>query len=216
MTTCKFCSKEQVSRTAYEDGLYNIIVEWLCERTCLKWYRLPIDFRRPDQDDDEQYGMIDITDHRPNRGSYRQNLVDREDEEGNVTTCVQVEKNKGITIELSVFREAGEKINCDQEPEDKQWVRSAVDILEQVNDIVGFDEFTHTLTTSGITIKRTDSINPDVREISEIYERFAVARFTADVCYTTSYQLNGDEQTYCVELCDGTPLCVAEKTKCED
>ena len=204
---CEYCHKELVSATAYEDALYAIIGQWLCEHTCMPWYRFHPDYAAPE----EQYGMIFISNYSIRHTSQETRQIGTDLSTANF--CIAIDETEQFDLDLHVFKEAGEPIKCDQKSLTNNVQRSAVDLLKLVNNKLAVPDFTTPLQKVGINIECTDGINVKTNLRNKVWEYWAESNHRVTNCRKTSYPINGDELVYCVELCDGTPICKAKECR---
>lgn len=205
MSICQYCHKELVNANAYEDGLYSIIGAWLCEVTCIEWYRFHTNMKLPVG---KQIGMIFIKDYysKYQSSSTRQVGADID----TASFCLAVEETEMMTVDLHVIQEQGEPVRCDQTLA-SVWTRSASDVIKQINSLVISNDFNKSLKNNEIVISKTNKVDVSLNERNEVWEYWAEASFPVTSCRKTSYPLDGDELVYCVELCDGTPICRAKE-----
>lgn len=219
MPVCKQCKKELTTPTAFEDGIYSILISWLNSVTCINWYRLYPDYERPKNENgsiDEQYGMIFISAYEPIQGSLSSELHSFDFDTGTEIErrhCIIFNETENLTIELNVYRESGEAVRALQPVDDNGGV-SPANTLKQVNTFLASSEFTQALSTANIKMHRSANISVQVNKIQSIYEWSATAEFTARVCRQVAYPVADDLLIFCVETCDGTPVCITNE--CEE
>jgi len=204
MRTCEFCHKELVNANAYEDGLYSIIGQWLCEATCIDWFKFNPNIQKPEV----QYGMMMINNYTTRNKDTMVRQIGEDLETANF--CLAIEETEEFTLDLHVLQEQGDPVRCDQDMT-KEWNRSASDVLKQISSRVDITEFNKLLEDNGIRISPTNLIQVSLEERKKVWENWAEASFEVVSCRKTSYPLDGDELVYCVELCDGTPICRAKE-----
>lgn len=218
MSICKYCNKNLVSENAFEDGIYRILIGWLNSITCIKWYRYYPEFRRPNEQDgttDEQYGMVFIPRYRPMLGTNTSAIDHIEvniDGEIQTRPCITIDETEEFDLDLYVYRESGEAVRTDQTESSNQGLSSA-DVLKQVNILIGVNEFNRALSTADIKLNRADNIDVIVEKRESIWEWQSAATFTGTICRQVSFPIASEELIYCVETCDGQPVCI--KRKCE-
>lgn len=209
MSTCQYCHKELVNANAYEDGLYAILGSWLCDATCIKWYKFNSNLQKPG----EQFGMMHL--HSYNQQHPEVKTVQVGDDLETASFCMAVEEREDFFMDLIIVGEEGEPVRCDQELE-KVWTRSATDVLKQINSRSQIVEFNRSLSDNNITVFRSPLVDSRFVERNKVWENWAEATFRVTSCRKTSYPINGEELVYCVELCDGTPICrVKEYPECQ-
>lgn len=204
MTTCQYCHKELVNSNAYEDGLYSIIGMWLKEATCIDWYKFNSSLRKPD----EQFGMMFL--HSYNQRNKSQKVVQVGEDLETASFCLAITETEELVMDLFVVQEQGEPVRCDQGLE-RVWSRSASDVLKQVNSRVDIVEFNRLLSDNQIRIATSPLVDVRIVEREKNWEYWSEASFQLTSCRKTSYPISGEELVYCVELCDGTPICKAKE-----
>ena len=206
---CQYCKKELVSESAYEDAIYSRIIQWLNKYTCITWIRYSPDFKRPG-DSDQQYGMVFIPEYRLRKGSSDYEINQIDDGNGGFAYCMTVNETESFTLDLHVLREAGAKARESQPDSSPTLNRSASDVLKQINAMLGVPEFTGDLATFGINLSRADSITVTTNQRENVWEWWAESSFEGTICKQTSYPIGPETLVYCVEDCNGKPLCLEQ------
>lgn len=201
--TCQYCHKELTNANAYEDGLYQIIGKWLCDSTCIPWYRYNSNLHLGDQ----QYGMMFLHTYSPSQRTHRAVQVG---EGENENFCIAIEETEDFFMDLMIVREQGEPIRCEQPLADAVH-RSASDLLKNINSIVGITEFTRDLRNNDIVIQPANRIENRIVMRDKVGEYLCEATFAVRSCRKTSYPVAGDELAYCFITCDGEPFCQARE-----
>lgn len=133
--------------------------------------------------------------------------IDGSEESSN---CLVVDQKEVLMMDLIVCKEDGEFVRCDQSTLRKQSTSSS-DILKKVNVLCDIVEFTQLLVDNNIRIAEAEMIDTRVVERKKVPEYWSEATFKVTICRTTSYAIDGDQLTYCIQLCDGTPICQAKE-----
>lgn len=218
---CQHCKRSRLTQNAFEDGIYSILIAWLNSVTCINWYRYYPEYRRPDgelEDEirDEQYGMLFIPRYRPVLATNSPEVERVEINQGGETEygyCLNINETEEFDLDLYVYREGGEKVRTDQSGENQTGL-SASDVLKQVNILIPAKEFNESLSTAGIKLNRTANIDVIVEKRESIWEWQAAASFTGQICRQVSFPVSGEKLIYCVETCDGKPVCIQKQ--CEE
>lgn len=215
---CLHCSRELQSDNFGEQQQLDILLQWLCEITCIPW-------RKGWSGDpipacpDGQYGVLDIVSSRlpwtPDSDVVRYENVNAVDEEGEPTVkhCCVLDFTETIELELSVHRESGKSTDCD-EAQSQNPTRSAVDVLRHIRLMTYKDS----LKDKKISWNREDKMV--IRRVREDDDNglmcgtYAEMDMTVNVCQVSSYPVDCSVFHYCVFNCEGLPLCLPPKT-CE-
>lgn len=202
---CEYCHKQLVNENAYEDGLYRMIGTFLCNKTCIPWFRFHPEFVAPK---DTMYGMIHIGHYVSSQSSAT--LRDVEEADGTLSHCLALEEQETFMLDLHVFRELGEPVRLDQDQTPATVHKSAADILKMVNTYFTKQEFYEELRDQDLTVQRGKEIITTINHRNNRWEHWAEARHTVQSCRRTSYPIDGGELAYCVVTCDGKPLCLED------
>jgi len=206
---CQYCHKELVSPTAYEDGLYSIFGKFLCEYTCFDWFIFHPNFKPPIG---KMYGMIYINNYV--LSERKQELRQVGDDSNTAQFCLAFTEREEFDLDLHVFNEVGEPVQCLQSMEISQNARSGSDVLKDLNTRFMVSDYNQPLKDMGITVNSTSGISKKINEKNKVWHYWCESNHEVRSCRKTSFPVNGENLVYCVETCDGTPLCKVEFPEC--
>lgn len=211
---CIRCDSELESGATTEHQQLQVLIDWLCEVTCIKWRRGWLNLPASGC---EQYGIVDI--ETSNITKYQKppeiQVYEHEsdtDENGckERKYCQLINITEKLSISLIVINDTGNKAGCD-DPEDV-YTTTAMDVLKHIRTT----SYAHNnkpdelnwLNRSNWTIENTLKENKD----GEVCGTRSEMRIFAEFCQTISLPIDSRLAATCKIVSCGTEVDVCEET----
>lgn len=214
---CLHCKGDLQADNFTEQAQLKILLDWLCEITCIDWYPAWNSSVKPDCG---QYGIIEpISNELKSFPSSREEVyehISAVDEDGNplIKRCLILRFQESLGFNLRVYRGSGNAIACDSQDSTTPH-RSEIDVLRHIR----MATYRTDLNDKGMSWMREDAAQliGSVRdeENGEFCGSHAEMDLFVDVCTQASYPTDGSLFHWCVFNCEGKPLCLPPKD-CEE
>lgn len=214
---CFHCANELQSENLGQQDKLSILIQWLCELTCIPWLR---EWSADPPKNCQQYGVVEITSSdlrdAPDSQTIRYEHVSAVDAEGDPLErhCLVFDFTEETEITLRVYRDAGKTVVCD-EVQSEQPARSAFDVLRHIRLLSFTDDVRNSLKESGIYWeRRTKNTIRTVEDFEngDFCGTHAEMDISLNICQTASYPTSGELFHYCVFNCEGKPVCLPKPT----